>query len=90
MMRATATDVQRSDRRRQFLLAVTAVASGVTITCSCGGGIGLYNPGWDAAFEDAAKKDAASSPFDAAVDGPSDASEDVGDDTVETNDATGD
>lgn len=37
-----------------MLLAVVAVASGVTITCSCGG-IGLYNPGWDAAFEDVAK-----------------------------------
>jgi hypothetical protein len=47
-----------------MLLAVVAVASGVTITCSCGG-IGLYNPGWDAAFEDAAK-DAATEASDAA------------------------
>ena len=40
-----------------MLLAVVAVASGVTITC-CSGGIGLYDPGWDAAFLDAAAKKA--------------------------------
>jgi hypothetical protein len=52
-----------------MLLSVVAVASGVTIFAGCGG-IGLYNPGWDAAFEDAAT---ASDAHDAATD--SDAAE---------------
>ena len=74
---------QHVGRQRKLLLAVVAVASGVTISCSDPGGIGLYpNPGWDAAFEDAAKD--AQNPFpDAATDGSSDsaaeASADAGD-----------
>jgi hypothetical protein len=62
---------QHFARERKLLLAVVAVASGVTISCSDPGGIGVYNPGWDAAFEDAAKD--AQKPFDdAATDASSD------------------
>lgn len=56
-----------------MLLSVVAVASGVTIF-ACGGGIGLYNPGWDAAFEDAAK-DAQKPDADASSDAAGDASD---------------
>ncbi len=69
---------QRVVRKRNMLLAVVAVASGVTISCGCGG-IGLYDPGWDAAF-DAAAKDA-SRDADAANDGSSDSAFDAGDAT---------
>lgn len=71
-----------------MLLAVVAVASGVTIACSEPGGIGLYNPGWDAAFEDAAKKDAspgfgdAASDAEASTDATLDASDDAPDDAA--------
>ena len=71
---------KRIARERKLLLAVVAVASGVTISCSEPGGIGLYNPGWDAAFEDAANKDAANdAPNDAPIDATLDASDDAAD-----------
>ena len=70
-----------------MLLAVVAVASGVTISCGSGG-IGLYDPGWDAAFLDAAsKKDAAPDASDATVD---DASSDATDDASDATDAASD
>ena len=73
--------MQRSQRvrERKLLLAVVAVASGVTISCSAGGGIGLYNPGWDAAFEEA---DAAKDPLR-----PTDAAADSGDAAETSRDA---
>jgi hypothetical protein len=52
-------------RERKLLLAVVAVASGVTISCSDPGAIGVFNRGWDAAFEDAANP---LKPTDAAAD----------------------
>jgi hypothetical protein len=73
--------MQRS-RQRKLLLTAVAVASGVTICCSCGG-IGLYNPGWDAAFEDAAKD---ASHNDVASDAEVEAGDDAGDATDATSD----
>jgi hypothetical protein len=55
-----------------MLLAAVAVMSGVTISVGCGG-IGLYNPGWDAAFEEAAAKDASGDADAATIDSPADA-----------------
>lgn len=78
---------KRGARERKLLLAVVAVASGVTICCSEPGGIGVYNPGWDAAFQDAAK-DAQKPLADAASDASGDAAADVSDDAAD--DATGD
>lgn len=72
---------QRVGRERKLLLAVVAVASGVTICCSDPGGIGVYNPGWDAAFEEAATKTDASNPFpDAASDASNDSAAEANDD----------
>jgi hypothetical protein len=65
-----------------MLLTVVAVASGVTISCGSGG-IGLYNPGWDAAFEDAAKKEAGNPFPDASADAPDDSPDDATDGEVE-------
>ncbi len=65
-----------------MLLTAVAVASGVTISCFEPGGIGVYDPGWDAAFHDAAaKKDAESD--SAAADANDDASDDASDATGE-------
>jgi len=79
-------------RRRKMLLSVVAVASGVTISCSDPGGIGLYNPGWDAAIHDAAiKKDANNPLLDATDDVEADdSSTDASGDTSDTADAIGD
>ena len=78
-------------RKRKMLLAVVAVASGVTISCDSGG-IGLYDPGWDAAFNDAAaKKDAANDASDATVeDASTDAPDDASDDASDASDDASD
>lgn len=65
---------QRVVRERKLLLAVVAVASGVTISCGEPGAIGFYNRGWDAAFDDAANNplrptDAGTDSMDAAESG---------------------
>ena len=75
-----------------MLLTAVAVASGVTISCSDPGGIGLYNPGWDAAFQDAAqKKDAAPTFDDASADATDEAATDASDDAAgDTTDAAPD
>ena len=78
---------RRVARERKLLLAVVAVASGVTISCSEPGGIGVYpNPAWDAAFEDAAK-DASPGFGDAANDAANDAPDDS---PVDASDAASD
>lgn len=77
---------KRAVRERKFLLAVVAVASGVTISCDDGGGIGVYNPGWDAAFEEAAAKDAQKPFADASTDAPEDVTEEAGDDAGDASD----
>ena len=80
---------KRVARERKLLLAVVAVASGVTIACSEPGGIGVYNPGWDAAFQDAAK-DAQKPVSDAATDASSDSPAEANDDAGDVADATAD
>jgi hypothetical protein len=74
---AVGTDPRgRGRRERKLLLAVVAVSSGLTISCSARG-IGLYDSGWNSMF-DAAARDAAqdaNDSHDATADAPSDASD---------------
>ncbi len=72
---------QRVVRGRKLLLAVVAVASGVTISCSVEA-IGSFDSGWDAVFEAAAA--------DAANDASSDSAIDTSDDAGDVMDATSD
>ena len=65
-----------------MLLAVVAVASGVTISCSSSG-IGLYDAGWNEVFDAAAKKDAADASDATVDDAPSDATDDATDATAD-------
>ena len=79
----------RVGRQRKMLLAVVAVASGVTISCGSEG-IGLYDAGWNEVFDAAAKKDAAGDASDAESDASVDSAVDASNDAADAADGAAD